>query len=403
MTSARATMSGRERFAAVFRGELPDRVPVTLFIQDQGHFLEQLCPDVDPWDSLTLQLRTIEFQRELGVDILARLLFGTLEPFWWMLFGGVDVSRSTDDWQVETTERREGRTTVRASTIRTPGGILAQEFSIDAIRPGTLMYACTRKPVRTREDLELVAAYEPGMPADLPARVAARVAPIREAVGDDGWVGIWAPHGPYNMASLLMDEQELYALFLEDPEYHARLMEVSLARVHDYVRAVDAPGVDVLFVGGNVPGGFLGRHNYEAHILPWEARHIAWAQANGTPAVYHNCGQIAALVESYTGLGVAAVEPFSPPPKLGDADLAEAKRLVGDAYVIIGGVDQVDVIQKGSVEEVRRATARTMRAGKPGGRFIIQNADFLEYGTPIENVRAFVRTAIDGAWYRDED
>lgn len=62
-------------------------------------------------------------------------------------------------------------------------------------------------------------------------------------------------------------------------------------------------------------------------------------------------------------------------------------------------MDQVDVIQKGTVEDVRRATEAAMAAGKPGGRFILQNADFLEYGTPIENVEAFARTALEQAWY----
>ncbi len=172
-----------------------------------------------------------------------------------------------------------------------------------------------------------------------------------------------------------------------------------MARVHDYTRALDAPGVDILFVGGNVPGGFIGRPNYEQHVLEWEARHVAWVQDRGTPASYHNCGQIQVLVEAYKRLGVAAVEPFSPPPKLGDADLAEAKRAVAGDYVIIAGIDQVDVIQKGNVEAVRRATAEAMHIGKPGGRFVLQNADFLEYGTPVANVEAFVETAIEGAWY----
>lgn len=399
MSDRSGTMTGRERFEAVFRGEIPDRVPVTLFIQDQGHFVNQLYPDIDPWDWQALQLKTIEIQRELGVDIMARLLFGTLGEFQWMLLGGLDVSRSTDDWQVETTEQRDGRTTVRTSVIHTPGGELRQEYSIEEIRPGTLMYACTKKPVNCRQELELVAAYEPRMLPDYPARVAEMVAPIREAVGDDGWVGMWAPHGPFNMASLLTTEDVLYSLFYEDPDYYARLMEVSLDRVRDYTRALDAPGVDILFVGGNVPGGFIGRPNYEAHVLPWEARHIALCQERGTPASYHNCGQIQTLVESYKGLGVAAVEPFSPPPKLGDADLVEAKRLVDGDYVIIGGIDQVDVIQKGTVDDVRQATEAAMRAGKPGGRFILQNADFLEYGTPMANVEAFAATALENAWY----
>ena len=148
-----------------------------------------------------------------------------------------------------------------------------------------------------------------------------------------------------------------------------------------------------------MPGGFIGRSNYEQHVLEWEARHIAWAQQQGTPASYHNCGQIQVLVEAYKRLGVAAVEPFSPPPKLGDADLALTKELVGDDYVIIAGIDQIDVIQNGTIEEVRHVTEETMRIGKPGGRFILQNADFLEYGTPVENVEAFVKTALENAWY----
>ncbi len=393
------TMTGRQRFEAVFRGQLPDRVPVTLFIQDQGHFINQLYPHIDPWDWQALQLATVEVQRELGLDVMARLLFGTLDEFAWVLLGGLDVSRSTDDWQVETTERVEGRTTVRTSVVHTPEGDLRQQYSIDEIRPGTLMYACTEKPVHGREELELVAAYEPRMLPDYPARLATRVAPIREAVGDDGWVGVWAPHGPFNMASLLVTEDVLYSVFIEDPVYYRRLMEVSLERTREYMRACDAPGVDILFIGGNVPGGFIGRSNYERHVLEWERRQIAVAQANGTPAAYHNCGQIQSLVEAYKGLGVAAVEPFSPPPKLGDADLAEAVRLVGHDYVIIGGVDQVDVIQKGTVDDVRRATKATMLAGKPGGRFVLQNADFLEYGTPMENVEAFAETALEHGAY----
>ncbi len=59
-------MTPRQRFAAVFRGEVPDRVPVTLFIQDQGHFVSQLHPELDPWDSLTIQLRIVEFQKSSG-------------------------------------------------------------------------------------------------------------------------------------------------------------------------------------------------------------------------------------------------------------------------------------------------------------------------------------------------
>jgi hypothetical protein len=40
-----------------------------------------------------------------------------------------------------------------------------------------------------------------------------------------------------------------------------------------------------------------------------------------------------------------------------------------------------------------------MKAGKPGGKFIMQPVDFLEYGTPLENVRAYVETALEYSAY----
>jgi uroporphyrinogen-III decarboxylase len=114
--------------------------------------------------------------------------------------------------------------------------------------------------------------------------------------------------------------------------------------------------------------------------------------------MYHNCGQIMNLVESYKQLGVKIVEPFSPYP-LGDADLAKAKEIVNGEYVMVGGVDQVNVLQKGSVDDVKRVTEETIKIGKLGGKFILQSADFLEYGTEIENLEAYVQTARQHADY----
>lgn len=104
------------------------------------------------------------------------------------------------------------------------------------------------------------------------------------------------------------------------------------------------------------------------------------------------------LVESYKELGAKIIEPFSPPP-LGDADLKKAKEIVNGDYVMIGGVDQVNIIQKGTVDQVKRKTEETIRTGRTGGKFILQSADFLEYGTPLENIEAYVQTALQYADY----
>jgi hypothetical protein len=48
---------------------------------------------------------------------------------------------------------------------------------------------------------------------------------------------------------------------------------------------------------------------------------------------------------------------------------------------------------------VKRVTEQTIKTGKPGGKFILQSADFLEYGTPIENIETYVETALQFADY----
>jgi uroporphyrinogen-III decarboxylase len=391
-------MTSRERFLKIFQGELPDRVPVTLFIADQGHFISQVYPEIDPQDFISYQLKIIEIQKQLGFDVFVRLLYNLNDPIS-IHCGGVDVSQTTENWEPKTEVIQDGTTVIYRSTIRTPKGTLEQDFSVNQIRPGTFVYACTKKPVKNEKDLDLLIEYEPRMPAWWPARLKERIAPIRQALGNDGILGSWTPHGPFNNSSLLIDTDELYMLYRINYPFYEKLMNYAMERILDYTRAIDEAGVDVHCVGGNVPGGFLGKKNYDKYILPFEKKYIDFVQQNGTPAMYHNCGKIMALVDSYKELGARIVEPFSPPPLLGDADLKKVKEMVGDAYIILGGVDQVTYLQNSTVDEVRRVTAETMAIGKPGGRFILQSADFLEYGTPLENLEAFAQTAKECGWY----
>jgi uroporphyrinogen decarboxylase len=391
-------MTSRERFLKVINGQMPDRVPVTAFIQDSGHFLSQMYPDADPYDYEKLQLNVIEIQKQLGLDVFVRMLFGINDPIG-VHCGGLNVSQQTENWQVKKEKVQHGTTTIICSTITTPDGQLTQDFSINQLRPGTFMYGCTKYPVSSIEDLEIAIKYEPPfMSPEKAQMIKKRVTTIKDAVGDDGIVGSWTPHGPFNNASLLVNHETLYGLFLMDYPFYEKLMNFASDRILDYTRAIDDAGVDVHCVGGNVPGGFLGKKCYDEFVLPFEKKYIDFVQANGTPAMYHNCGEIMNLVESYKELGARIIEPFSPPP-LGDADLQKVKEVVNGEYVIVGGVDQVNVLQNGTIDEIKRATEKTIKTGKPGGKFILQSADFLEYDTPLENLEAYAKTALQHADY----
>lgn len=391
----------RERFLQVFRGEKPDRVPVTLFIHDHGHFLSQMYPDLDPWDWAARQAKVVELQKQLGCDVFVRLAHYVDQPGF-MTRGELDTCQQSVCWQVKVEETRRDDTLIERATITTPDGTLTQERVTNPVGPRTYVTTCTKPAVESRRDLEMIVRYEPPFPAGWAEQIKARVQTIKALVGDDGITGLWTSGGPFNYASRLIKLETLYTLFLTDYEFYEQLMAYALRRIQEFARLVAGAGADVFCVGGNVPGGFLGRRTFDRYALPFEAACISAFQQGGTPAIYHNCGQIMGLIESYKALGVRIVEPFSPPPTLGDAQLDQAIDLIRGDYVIIGGVDQVNVLRNGSVDEVRRATEQTIRTGKRAeqrGRFILQSADFLEYGTPVENIEAFVSTARAHAAY----
>lgn len=392
-------MKARERYLKTFRGEKTDRMPVSLFIVEQGHFMSQLHPDTPPYDHQRQFEELAAFNRQLGADTYLRLLGDIYEPAL-HFYGGVDIWQQTENWEVKTDIVKDGTSTKYNSTIRTPKGSLTQQFTVNEIRPGTFMYGCTAFPVKNEEDLDLIIEYEPQMPADYPEKVKKATRFALDLVGDDGIVGSWVPYGAFNNASMLLSHEEMYCLFLTEPEMYEKLMEFSVRRFQPYIQAVMDAGPDVIQMGGNVPGGFLGKENYEEYVLKYERQCIEFCQKQGAVGMYHNCGLIMSLVESYKKLGALSVEPFSPNP-LGDADVAKALDIVDGAYTVTAGIDQVNVIQKGTKEQVVERTRQLAQLGreKGRGRFIIQNADFLEYGTPVENVEAFVKTALENAAY----
>jgi len=391
-------MNARKRFKKVINGEIPDRVPVTLFIQDQGHFINQVYPEVDPWDYLTLQKKVVEFQKQLGVDVFVRMLFYEDIPLT-HYFGGLDISQETENWKVETKEIKSGKTLIKRSTINTPDGELTQDFSINKPREGTFMYACTKKPIKNPKDLEIVMKYEPGFPISKKKNMIKSIKEIKNVLGNSGILGVWVPGGPFNYISTLVPLDDIYSVFLYDNDFYKRLMNFAIKKITPYTEIVKEAGPDVICLGGNVAGGFMGKKIYEEHILDFEKHYIDICQNSGIPAMYHNCGEIMNLVSSYKKLGCKLVEPFSPPPILGDADLVKAIEIIDGEYAIIGGVDQVNILKEGTIDQVKKVTKKTIKTGKPGGKFILQSADFLEYGTPIENLKAYVKTAVENAWY----
>jgi uroporphyrinogen decarboxylase len=98
------------------------------------------------------------------------------------------------------------------------------------------------------------------------------------------------------------------------------------------------------------------------------------------------------VAELMAECGVDVLQTLTPPP-VGDADLAALKRRIGDRVCLMGYVDLLYVIQRGTPELIHRTIKEAIETAAPGGGFILGTSDSIRDGTPFENVRAYFDAA----------
>ena len=90
------------------------------------------------------------------------------------------------------------------------------------------------------------------------------------------------------------------------------------------------------------------------------------------------------LLEQIADMGADAMETFTPPGMGGDADLAEAKRRIGDRVCMIGGFDQFHFFKDCTPDQTRREVRRCFESAGCGGSYILCPSDhFFEADIPL--------------------
>jgi len=105
---------------------------------------------------------------------------------------------------------------------------------------------------------------------------------------------------------------------------------------------------------------------------------------------YYDDGKLMGIFPMLLEAGVDVVETCTP-ARGGDVDLAAARRLCGDKMTLMGHVDLIYVIQKGTVEDVRHAVESACRIGGKDGCFILGTSDSIRENTPMENIDAYFK------------
>ena len=112
--------------------------------------------------------------------------------------------------------------------------------------------------------------------------------------------------------------------------------------------------------------------------------------AGGTVNLYDD-GKFMPVAELLADAGIDVLQTLTPPP-VGDCDLAELKVRIGDRVCLMGYVDLLYVIQRGTPELIEQTVKDAIETAGPTG-FILGSSDSIRDGSPVANVRAYFDAA----------
>ncbi len=382
-------MNSRERMACAMRMGAPDRVPVMCQLSLGHYFLNCTFPQIEIWHSTEgFGDALIQLQRRYHFDGILINLPGR-NPSW---RSGVRKIETRGGDQV--IHWKNGWFTVcppddNPHVYRDNG----QRFVIpfERINPDELVYV---------EPHGLNGLTYP-FSWDFTGAAATRDNPfpswqfdtidyVRGRVG--GGISV---HGeifsPFTQLLELIDHRNALVALMDDPGKCEACLEALTAATLALGRGQAEHGVDAILISSAFAGaGFISPGHYRRFVLPYEKKVIRGIKSSCDIPVYtHTCGRIGDRLELMQETGTDGIDTLDPPP-LGNVDLADAKKRVGGKLFIKGNLDPVNVILKGTREDVRNAARRCLDAAASGGGYILSTACSVPPHAPPGNLETLI-------------
>jgi len=371
-------MTSRERLLAAYRHEPVDRVPCSPRV---WAWMKDFYGD----QSITTLLRMAD---EFGFDPHV-----TVSVFTHPVSRTARVDFNLPQVEAWTEESREGNLRVVRRIFKTPEGTLSDVVKVPP--PGDRRYGIAPNPPRTeflikdRRDLK-------GIRYLIPDKSTVSLEPYFEAerlVGERGLVMLHINSELTHRAGDAIAMEDLMVAYYDDREFFDEVMELFHRDMMEEVEHALGAGVRHFFVSWYYNSLSVGwspqiwKEVFAPHLRELcERVHAAGGTVN-----FYDDGKIMAVAELMSDAGIDVLQTLTPPP-VGDADLAELKRTIGDRVCLMGYVDLLYVVQRGTPELIEQTVKDAIETAGPTG-FILGSSDSFRDGTPLENIRAYFNAA----------
>lgn len=133
--------------------------------------------------------------------------------------------------------------------------------------------------------------------------------------------------------------------------------------------------IDAIKISSPFAGmGFISSEHYEEFVLPYEKRIIGAIRDKGKHTYIHTCGSIGDRLELMRQSNASGLECLDPPP-IGNVDLSDAFKRIGNDLFIKGNIDSVNSLLYANEEKARNDVRQIIEVGKTEGKgFILSTA-----------------------------
>ena len=171
------------------------------------------------------------------------------------------------------------------------------------------------------------------------------------------------------------------------------VMEFYRARAMRAIEASDGQ-IDIIGSGGDLGsqrGMLLSPELWRKHIKPYSEQLIRPFKDMGLKTFYHSCGSIVPVIEDFIEMGLDILDPIQ--PKAEGMNPEALKSRFGDRLAFHGGVDEQELLPRGTADEVRNEVHRLIDILGQQGGYIICAAHAIQPDTPMENILAMYEAA----------
>ena len=192
--------------------------------------------------------------------------------------------------------------------------------------------------------------------------------------------------GPYTLAALLMGADEAAIATVLYPEKLANICRFTTEKIHEYIRLLISAGAQIICIL-EPSAVMLGPEQFEEFSSFYVKNICQSYKYTGTAVVYHVCGNSMHLIEKMAESGADALSLDSPETGV---ELAEAARRVPPDIILIGNINPIGPILRGSPEDVEREVSDLCRSMIGYPNFVLSTGCDLPQEVPVENLKTFM-------------